>query len=503
MDEMPMEVPPPPPNLDDLPGLDPRGSVLRSLAIVVASVGVVLGCAWIWQMRTRAVAPLPAGAEFQASALPSPGSDGAESAAESGLSGGENGERAAAPERERGLEVIWSFGSLCSGVAADSARGVLYVAESGECVQCDAEGEMLSAFGLSGQVPALRVGNLDADAAMEVLEFDYFRSAVHAWDDDGAALWSYEVAGSVNEVWLADLDRDGRCEALLGWSVYGASPMSQEGGAAALDPDGEVIWEDASLGPVPFVSAGDVNGDGRVEVLAQGRQGVALFDAKGLRLETYHPFAITQMAFALGPGAPRGPVSWVAASAPAPSGVIRGHDHAGEAVWETSLRVNEVVGTGPVQAARTRAWAFVPSAYPGGIVLDLTTGAILARDNVPGTPGESVWFEPSGAREPLLALVAGSVLRLVRIHPLSPEEAAALEGARADASGAANTTPVPGAWGGAGGTGMGLGQPPRPGGTGMGPGQPPPPGGTTIGPMGGSMGYGPGSPAPEAAKATP
>lgn len=115
---------------------------------------------------------------------------------------------------------------------------------------------------------------------------------------NGQVLWTYKVPGGINAMVTGDLDRDGRGEVVV------ASPAGQ---VTALDAGGHKLWT-AELGePARSLELLEWDGDtAGLEIAAGGDEGrVAVYDAKGGLLVSWNDLeaqAIDLQRLALDPG---------------------------------------------------------------------------------------------------------------------------------------------------------------------------------------------------------
>ncbi len=118
----------------------------------------------------------------------------------------------------------------------------------------------------------LAVADLDGDGTAEIL------SAGAAWTMDGELVWSYPfgVGNDVRALALLQADTDPEPEVF--WSADGEN--------ALLDGDGSLLWAIAPLerGPQDLPCAGDVDGDGMMDVLFGERTTFYAYSGSGTLL---------------------------------------------------------------------------------------------------------------------------------------------------------------------------------------------------------------------------
>ena len=111
--------------------------------------------------------------------------------------------------------------------------------------------------------------------------FNPWGDMVQAYSAEGSLVWSHEADG-IDDVWAADLNEDGLDEVIIGYNA--------RGGLHVVDCAGKPLWSDNTLANVNSVTAGNVDGDPRLEVLATSVPGtVHVFNADGKHLRTLDP----------------------------------------------------------------------------------------------------------------------------------------------------------------------------------------------------------------------
>ena len=159
--------------------------------------------------------------------------------------------------------------------------------------ELDDRGEQAATFSLGGDSRLLRAARLLADEKGQVLTYRRGGTTVDARSletksAEAKILWSYpaqaetDQAWSVNDVWPADLDGDALDEVIVGGSG--------DFGLQVLDHQGKLLWKNTDQTKIWHVTAADVEGNSRPEVLATGSSGkVQVFDAKGNLLREIDP----------------------------------------------------------------------------------------------------------------------------------------------------------------------------------------------------------------------
>ena len=134
---------------------------------------------------------------------------------------------------------------------------------------------------LAGEVSEVAVGDLDGEGQPEVVvayngfspRGEPITSGVNVYDGDGQPAWQLPLDVWVPAVATGDLDGDGRAEVLVG---------SSDHLVRAVDGDGQVRWSQSVGGRVASLLAADLGGDGGGDVIAGTDAGqVTVFSASG------------------------------------------------------------------------------------------------------------------------------------------------------------------------------------------------------------------------------
>lgn len=181
--------------------------------------------------------------------------------------------------------------------------------------------------------------DLDGDGRIEVV-VGGSDMKVHCFDADGNERWVTDcpadpyypeiepAPGTVDVIAAGDINADGRGEV-----VFGASNWF----AYALDADGAVLWRSLNFAHPPLdITLADVTGDGRLEALIATRYNTAnLFDADGRVIDRvsagYHGIP---MRVATGDLDGNGLVELIAGSR---VGGVHVKEHGGERAWDLNL----------------------------------------------------------------------------------------------------------------------------------------------------------------------
>lgn len=175
----------------------------------------------------------------------------------------------ASQQLEWGLRRSFTIGSeaLTAGfgdVDGDNRPEIVVGAANGKLYVLKAGGAVEPIFTAAGPINNLYLANLDALGGQEIVAASQ-GGRLYALQGQGGLLWLQLMSGDLLNLAVADLDGDGASEVLVG---------SQDGSIYALEPvEGQIIWQFPADGPISALAAGDVTGDGRPELLAGSENG--------------------------------------------------------------------------------------------------------------------------------------------------------------------------------------------------------------------------------------
>lgn len=316
---------------------------------------------------------------------------------------------AAASVAAGGLETAWTVSGPYSGAAWDPhSISIFAIKRGGYCDVLGLDGKVKRSFGSDGSV--LRLARLQGPDQADLLAFQPWGQSVAPYaTGNGGVLWRENNETGVDDVWAADLDGDARDEVIIGYNGFA--------GLHVLGPDGRPRWKTTKIGNVWHVSAGDVNGDKKIEVVSTSASGkVYVFAADGKPLATFDaPFYANGIR-----------VARLSKEDAADTILLTGSSHGGESMAAMNGKGHALwtlpfpEGISHVESfavSSTRPWAAIGA--PGRLlVADLATRRFVAAADVRGRQIEVTWAIAADGQTPLLLVADGSQLSAFRIKPL-------------------------------------------------------------------------------------
>jgi outer membrane protein assembly factor BamB len=301
------------------------------------------------------------------------------------------------------LEEVWSTqGEAYSGVGVEADGKTIVGVNWTTADLFDKSGRKTRSFKLPIRGGMLRCARLTAKDSRELLLFDVWGAELTAVGSNGVKLWTQPLG--IDDVWAADLDGDRKDEVIVGYN--GNVGLHVFGG------DGKLRWKDTSIGNVWHVTAGDIDGDGKLEVLTTSSAGkVHVFDADGQKLATFDPGTNANMVrvFRL-PGEPADNILVVGADSRDAQMVAL--NAKGDRLWRTDLP-RGVNTCGSLAVARGSKWAAAGSMGSVVWLTDVSTGKILGARPRLGRP-EVAWINDEN-EAPLLLVASTSGLAAFRV----------------------------------------------------------------------------------------
>jgi len=239
------------------------------------------------------------------------------------------------------------------------------------------------------------------DGAVRVLAYETWAAQVTVLDGGGKTLWSYPTKGGVDGAHWGDLDGDGRPELIVG--------LNGSGGLHAVSPTGQPLWQAGDLKNV-WNQAVVSHGDGATVVATQAGGFVSVFDEKGARQSKLRPlggyYAPIAAAWLSGGG-----VQIVAAT----ETQAVAFDAKGDVAWHAPVTAPRDTWSWPVFAAGDLTgdgaidWVFPAQARPRTLAVFSTTGARQGALRLPSPERAFAVLARAGGKA--LLVVAADKLR--------------------------------------------------------------------------------------------
>ena len=198
--------------------------------------------------------------------------------------------------RRQNLEIAWSMPGPWSGVAGAPADGTIYAAAPGDSTlppafalvsatahirEIDFNGKVRREIATAGfRTAKIALARFPGLPGPVFLLFNDFADGVHAVDADGKLLWTHPATAGATDV------------AVAGAAVVSSDAViiSYYKGVEVLDTSGKLLWESRVVDGAWHVSAGDVLGTGKPQVVTASNSGrVSIFGSDGARLRDIDP----------------------------------------------------------------------------------------------------------------------------------------------------------------------------------------------------------------------
>jgi hypothetical protein len=233
------------------------------------------------------------------------------------------------------------------------------------------------------------------------LTFFIWGSALRAHNLNGNHLWSYPGATGIDDVWTSDLDGDQSDEVIVGYNG--------RTGVHVIDGKGQFRWASTAIGNVWHVTAGDVLGQGRPQIVTTGGwPSLHIFSGDGERRDVMTPRIYPHMVR----------VQKVSAKDTAATIFVAGREPnsratvvaalSGDGATKWRLELPDDVSVADVAAARP--WLALGTRSGQVYVVDTVRGEILGVVAAPGR-AEVAW----AGNPPLLVVAAGAALNAFHV----------------------------------------------------------------------------------------
>lgn len=160
---------------------------------------------------------------------------------------------------------------LVADLDGDGRSEIVEGAEDSRLAVHDRDGALMWQTRVLGKggpsVSTVAAGDLTAESGKEIaagtseLDQEGPDGRLHLYSSSGHRLWSRDIGGTVGEVAIADVDKDGAAEVLVAAAAKGISNVN--GVAGRYDAEGNVVWErPVPTGQRTSLSLTDLNADG-------------------------------------------------------------------------------------------------------------------------------------------------------------------------------------------------------------------------------------------------
>jgi len=315
----------------------------------------------------------------------------------------------AAEVKIEGMKKLWQLDGPWAAFACDPAKNAIYAISSrGTGAQVDPSGKKVRDFKISDRVSVARAANLAGDKAKELVTFAAWGPTVKAHDPaTGKLLWTHRGGQGIDDVWTADLNGDGMDEVIIGYN--GAT------GLYVLDNRGNTVWKYSGprFGNVWHVCAGDINGDGALEIVTTSARGdVHIFNANGKMIKTLAPGCYANM---IRTAKVKGTNFAVAGSNGETEVTLVALDFGSNKKWSLTLPSWRGAYIDSAQVAASKPWIAVGLRSGSIFVVDVVQGKVVAKVGGQGTRPQVGWFERRGGGSPILLVATGGALNAFEI----------------------------------------------------------------------------------------
>jgi len=261
---------------------------------------------------------------------------------------------------------------------------------------------------------ALRLADLASEKGMALLTFGVWGAKLSVYELNGKQLWSYPSAAGINDIQAIDLNGDKVDEVIVGYN--GGT------GLHVLNSKGQLLWKSTAIGNVWHVDAGDVLGEGTLQVVTTSAVGkVHIFGSDGKKRKDMDVGFYANMVrvgkvyqkdknttilvagSALGDGAKQ------------KTEIISAFSGDGTRKWSLELPAGTPPYVDSASLASEKTWLAVGMRGGQVHVVDVEKGQIIATVNDQGVRPEVGWAAGKDVGAPLLLVATGSKLNAFRV----------------------------------------------------------------------------------------
>jgi hypothetical protein len=235
-----------------------------------------------------------------------------------------------------------------------------------------------------------------------------------ARDASGKTLWSYPDAGislsAIDDAWPVDLDGNGSDEVVVGYS--GGT------GLHVLNSQGKLIWKSTTIGNVWHVSAGDVRGNGKPQVVTTSALGkVHIFSDDGTGRVDLDPGVYANMV-RVGKISEKDNAATIFAGGTTNdnmSAILTAMSADGVKKWTLTLKAPGRPSFYSAYLAPAKPWMVLSMSTGVVFVVDVERGSVIATLDGLGPTPEAIWLAGKGGADPILVVSTRTSLSAYRV----------------------------------------------------------------------------------------
>jgi outer membrane protein assembly factor BamB len=316
----------------------------------------------------------------------------------------------------KALEPAWSLEGTWTGVAGDENEGVVFALDSvGKCLELDSTGKTRREFTLpEASVSALRLAHWPGTGGRTLLTFRLWSTELRAYNEDGKQLWSYPRGSGIDDVWASNRPGDKSGDVIVGYN--GGD------GLHVLDSKGQLRWKSTAVANVWHVCAGNVRGDGKLQVVTTSADGnVHVFESDGSEGKTLDPGLYANMV-RVGKLSEKDKQAtiFVAGSTQVPgekteTAMVIALSGDGTQKWKLKLPAGARSGVDSASLAPGEPWLAVGLRDGNVYAIDAENGSIIATASDQGMVPEVGWMARKAPGKPLMVVATGGKLNAFNV----------------------------------------------------------------------------------------